>query len=267
MSAVWFMKEDTKEDVFGPVTADELQKLVRIGWVSPETWLRKGLTGEWYKARRIKGLFTNEANRKSQTNKMHEVDIQECIYNFDPPPVRNANNEPKINPRTERRENINKSISNGSLVFLGIFICYIIVWIIIISKSVQITRYERNRGFGNVNVTNHPQLFSEEFLVFAFWFWAIIGIILIIVYFKGCANRCQICLALWSKKEVNRTLLSTSQSVATRSQTNPIMNMQGQMEGFVVSSQQVPVTNYYYEVTYCCQCCGHQSKVQVTKQI
>src|SRR5262245_45091882 len=54
MVAEWFYQD--LGQVVGPVTSDHLRQSAREGRVGPETLVRRGPSGKWVAARKVKGL-------------------------------------------------------------------------------------------------------------------------------------------------------------------------------------------------------------------
>lgn len=56
MSNQWYVTRDDKIQ-FGPFSDDQLQKLIRLGKLTPKTQVAKNKDGPWVPAARVKGLF------------------------------------------------------------------------------------------------------------------------------------------------------------------------------------------------------------------
>jgi hypothetical protein len=52
----WYCEIDGEE--LGPLSAQQLRKMVVLHNITPSSRIRKGTTGEWITASRVRGLFT-----------------------------------------------------------------------------------------------------------------------------------------------------------------------------------------------------------------
>jgi hypothetical protein len=65
MAGEWYYK--FMGDITGPMTANELKACAADGRITMDTWVRKGETGQWITADRVKGLLTEEATESTHS--------------------------------------------------------------------------------------------------------------------------------------------------------------------------------------------------------
>ena len=59
MASDWYVRIDGSER--GPVSSDTLTNLAREGKIVPDTQVKKGASGTWVSASRVKGLLVSQA--------------------------------------------------------------------------------------------------------------------------------------------------------------------------------------------------------------